>query len=84
MVSVSVSNAPTTPRSVTIHSGKDCQDPLVSSAGAIPLQPLSGGQVSRTIVSVPIQSFKSSNFVVAVRDATARQQALEACARMGP
>ena len=60
----------------------------MNSAGAmanvpIPLSPINGSQVSRTIVAVPISALRSGNYLVAVRNATQQQQAAQTCARLG-
>ncbi len=67
---------------VTLRSGSDCQD-AVAASSSIPLAPVLSGQPSRTIVAIPIASFKKSNFVVDVRDMTTREQFVQACAHLG-
>lgn len=68
---------------LTLEHGQTCTNAVVAGAHPMPLNPVSSGQVSRTFVAVPLQSLTSSNFVVAVRDATTRQQFAEGCAQLG-
>jgi hypothetical protein len=69
--------------SLSLAVGTNCQDAPGGAVAPIPLNPISAGQVSHTIVAIPIESFKNKNFAVSVRDATTRQQLLAACARIG-
>jgi hypothetical protein len=67
---------------LTIGNGDNCPDVEAASARPIRLKPINTGQTSRTFVAIPFDSFRKSNFVLDVRDATTRAQALEACARL--
>lgn len=69
---------------LTLRGGGDCTDARLASTQPIPLNPINTGHVSRTFVQMPIAAFSKSSFVVDVRDATTRQQALEGCAQLGP
>jgi hypothetical protein len=60
----------------SLQSGKDCSQ--LGSSGAQNLKPAITGQPSQTIVSLPITAI-TSNYVIAARDATARNQFAEAC-----
>ena len=51
-------------------------------ASAIPLNPVNSSQLSETIVSVPISELRSRDYLIAIQNATAREQAVEACARL--
>jgi hypothetical protein len=62
-----------------LHGGGDC---VRSGVAPIPLRPAFGGQVSQTVVALPIEKLTSSDYVVDARDATARSQFAEACARL--
>jgi hypothetical protein len=64
-----------------LHPGADCNGAAMSSRPIV-LNPINTGQTSKTFVSVPLESFKGKDFVVAVRDSTTRQQAVEACAHL--
>jgi hypothetical protein len=68
---------------LSLEGGNDCLDSRAAATRPIPLNPISTGQVSRTFVSIPIESFRKSNFVVDVRDATNRQRYVEGCAQLG-
>jgi hypothetical protein len=63
----------------SLHAGSDC---TVLPPKSIALAPARTGQRSRTIVSVPISSLTSSDYIVTAQDATARRQFEEACARL--
>ena len=66
---------------LSLRSGSDCMDARSAATRMIPLSPVSTGQVSQTIVSIPLSSFSTSHFVVDLRDATSRAQFAQACAR---
>jgi hypothetical protein len=68
---------------LTLEHGRTCSNAVVAGMHPMPLNPVSSGQVSRTFVSIPLQSLSSSDFVVAVRDSTTRQQFAEGCAQLG-
>jgi hypothetical protein len=66
---------------VTLHTGEDCQHPLVANAPQSPvLLNRFTGRTSTTIVNMPLTNLSSGNYLVRVRDATARAQAIDACA----
>ena len=71
---------PITNESLRLVSGSDCLD-MRRSAQSIALNPISG-RTSQTLVKVPFSSFRSHHFVVDVRNATARAQQAEACAKL--
>ena len=79
-VTVTFKAAPITNESLRLISGADCND-MRGSSPAIPLNSISG-RTSQTIVNVPLSAFRSHHFVVDVRNATARAQRAEACARL--
>lgn len=84
MINVTMFSGPPHLRpTLTLRGGGDCTDARLASTRPIPLNPVNTGQVSRTFIEMPIESFNKSNFVIDVRDATTRQQALEGCARLG-
>jgi hypothetical protein len=68
---------------VTLRTGADCQEPRVANAahGPIRLNPFTG-RTSETIVNLPLTNLQSGNYLLDVQNATARQQALDACARL--
>jgi hypothetical protein len=67
-----------------LYRGSDCVNPAGAMANVpIPLSPVNGSQVSRTIVALPLAKLQSGNYMVAVRNATQQQQAAQACARLG-
>jgi hypothetical protein len=84
MINVNMFSGPAHLRpKLVLLNGRDCTEARLASTKPIPLNPVNTGQVSRTFVEMPIESFGKSNYVVAVRDATTRQQALEGCAQLG-
>jgi hypothetical protein len=62
-----------------LHRGSDCAQAGVSP---IALNPAFGGQPSQTIVALPIENLASRDYVVDARNAVARSQFEEACARI--
>ena len=62
-----------------LHPGSDCNS--FGAANSIQLNPANTGVPSRTLVSLPITNLTSSDYVVAVRDATGSRQYQESCAR---
>lgn len=65
-----------------LYRGSDCVNRAGAMANApISLNPVNGGQESRTIVALPIAKLRG-NYMVAVRNATQQQQAAQACARL--
>jgi hypothetical protein len=70
---------------VTLRTGADCQEPRIANAarGPIQLNPFTG-QTSETVVNVPLTNLQSGNYLLDVQNATARQQAIDACARLSP
>ncbi len=83
MINVSMFAGPQNLRpTLELRPGADCNGASLASTRPIILNPINTGQVSQTFVSVPIESFQKNNFIVAVRDSTTRQQALQACAQL--
>lgn len=68
---------------MSLHNGKDCHDAGGSSSRDVALNPIGTGQISRTLVAIPFKAFSDGHYMVDVRDATSRAQAVEACARVG-
>ncbi|HEY4441341.1 MAG TPA: hypothetical protein VGN14_12855 [Candidatus Elarobacter sp.] len=82
-INVQLANPVGHPLSLAVVPGSDCVDNRETAlANAIPLNPVNSSQLSSTIVSVPINQLRGGNYVVQIRDATARQQITEACARL--
>ena len=82
-VSIQLLNPAGHPLSLAIVKGSDCVDNVESArASAIPLNPVNSSQLSTTVISVPINQLTSKNYLVQIRDATARNQITEACARL--
>ncbi|HYW52698.1 MAG TPA: hypothetical protein VE826_01945 [Dongiaceae bacterium] len=70
---------------VTLRTGADCQEPRIANAPRSPilLNPFTG-RTSETVVNVPLTSLRSGKYLLDVQNATARQQAIDACARLSP
>lgn len=83
MIDVTMFSRPSLASSLSLRSGADCADVPGSAAERVRLNPVSSGSASHTIVAIPLSAFTRSKFVVDVRDATAREQASEACALIG-
>jgi hypothetical protein len=82
LVDVTLSQPLGAAKTMTLMSGTDCIDGVDRRAATmIPLNPITG-KASRTLVQIPFSAFKPGHFIVDVRDATARTQLAEACARM--
>ncbi len=65
-----------------LRPGSDCMGARVANAPhAILLNPFTG-RVSQTVVSMPLTNLQSGNYLLDVRNATARQQAMDACANL--
>jgi hypothetical protein len=71
---------PTGPEALTLMSGADCTDVLQHSARSIALNPPQG-PVSSTLIAIPFSAFTSGSYVVDIRNATARANQADACAR---
>jgi hypothetical protein len=83
MVRVQLDNPAGHPTVLGVVRGQDCQGNIYSArASAIPLNPVNSSQLSETIVSVPISELRSRDYLIAIQNATAREQAVEACARL--
>ncbi len=83
LVRVQLDNPAGHPTVLGVVRGADCQGNIFSTrANTIPLSPVSASQVSETIVNVPLSELRSHDYLIAVQNATAREQALEACARL--
>ena len=69
---------------ITLHSGKQCHEPVYTGAAPtqVVLNPVSQ-QVSQTIVALPLENLQSGNYLVDVQNATSRSQFNTACARLG-
>lgn len=81
-VRVTLANPARTAPTLTLRPGRDCQEPRVANAPhSILLNPFTG-RVSETIVSLPLTNLQSGQYLLDVRNATARQQAIDACARL--
>jgi hypothetical protein len=82
-IRVQLANPTGHPLSLAVVRGSDCVDNRESALGAaIPLNPVNSSQMSETIVSVPMSALTSRDYLVQVRDATAREQITQACARL--
>ncbi len=67
---------------VTLRDGRDCLEPRVTNAPRMmQLNPFTG-RVSESIVQLPIESLRSGHYLLDVQNATARQQAIDACAQL--
>ncbi|MGP0090447.1 MAG: hypothetical protein ACLPKB_10900 [Xanthobacteraceae bacterium] len=64
----------------SLRSGSDCSSLGAANTNTVALAPARTGQPSQTIVSLPISSLTSKEYIVTAQDATARQQFQEACA----
>lgn len=84
LIEVSIFALPAFQPNLTLYSGTDCLESATAASRPIPLNPVSSGQTSQTIVAIPLTAFKSQHFVLDVRDATSREQVARACARLGP
>jgi ApbE superfamily uncharacterized protein (UPF0280 family) len=71
----------------TMYPGSECSNNRMMAAAAVRLKPTNmaavGGSQSDTIVALPIEKV-TSNYVVDVRNATTKAQAVAACAKLGP
>ncbi len=81
LVELKLDNGLSVPYNFSLHSGKDCTDSRYVGP-IVPLNPTGTGQVSRTLVAMPIEKIRSANYVVDARNATARKQFAMACARL--
>ena len=80
-ITVHLANPAANGTRVTLRTGRQCHDPLVAAAPApITLNPISQ-QVSQTVVALPLSNLQG-NYLVDVRNATARSQFAAACARL--
>ncbi|MEA2689660.1 MAG: hypothetical protein QOD51_2267, partial [Candidatus Eremiobacteraeota bacterium] len=70
---------------VTLRTGSDCEEPRIANAPHAPmlLNPFAG-RVSDTVVQLPLTNLSSGNYLLDVQTATARAQAIDACARLSP
>jgi hypothetical protein len=68
---------------VTLRSGMDCQHPIIANAPRSPilLNPFTG-RSSTTVVNLPLTDVSSGSYLVHVQNATARAQAIDACAHL--
>jgi hypothetical protein len=83
MVRVQLDNPAGHPTVLGVVRGQDCQGNILSSrASAIPLNPINSSQLSETIVNLPLSELSSRDYLIAIQNSTAREQAVEACARL--
>jgi hypothetical protein len=70
---------------VTLRTGADCQEPRIANAPRSPvlLNPFTG-RTSDTVVNLPLTNLRSGKYLLDVQTATARAQAIDACARLSP
>jgi hypothetical protein len=70
---------------VTLRTGSDCEEPRIANAPRSPvlLNPFTG-RVSDTVVQLPLTNLSAGNYLLDVQAATARAQAIDACARLAP
>lgn len=81
-VTVRFNTAPAAGTQLGLYRGSDCVNPAGAMANVpIPLSPVNGGQISQTIVALPLTKLRG-NYMVAVRNATQTQQAAQTCARL--
>jgi hypothetical protein len=80
IVTVTVHGSNFRTHALELHPGSDCN--AFGAGNAVALKPATTGVPSQTIVAIPIGNLKAQDYVVAVRDATARQQRAEACAHL--
>jgi hypothetical protein len=83
-IRVQLANPALTEPRVTLRSGRDCNEPRIAQAPRSPilLNPFTG-RTSTTIVNLPLTNLQSGNYLVDVRTATGRAQAMDACSRLG-
>ena len=67
---------------VTLRTGKDCEEPRIANAPHNMLLNPFTGQISETVVALPLTNLTSGNYLLDVQSATARAQAIDACARL--
>jgi hypothetical protein len=83
-IRVQLANPGATAPRVTLRSGRDCNEPRIAQAPRSPilLNPFTG-RTSETIVNLPLTNLQSGNYLLDVQSATGRQQAIDACSRLG-
>jgi hypothetical protein len=81
-IRVQLANPATTSTQLRLVPGSDCEDPRIADQPHVQLLNPFTGRISETIVSVPITQLRSQPFLLHVRDATARQQTIDACANL--
>lgn len=73
----------TAPGRIELRRGTDCNaNRNAAASSSIALNRVNDAHVSETIVDVPLDQLQSGNYLVAVRNATQRQQFYQACARL--
>jgi hypothetical protein len=84
-VRVQLANPARSEPRVTIRTGQDCEEPRIANAPRSPmlLNPFTG-QTSETVVALPLNHLSSGTYLLDVQSATAREQAIDACARLAP
>jgi hypothetical protein len=82
-IRVELKNPALSESKVTLRTGRDCQEPRVANAPHSPilLNPFTG-HTSDTIVNVPLNNLSSGKYLLDVQTATARAQAIDACAHL--
>ena len=82
-IRVQLANPATSAPRVTLRTGSDCQEPRIAHAPHAPvlLNPFTG-RTSDTVVNLPLTNLASGKYLVHVQDATARAQAIDACAHL--
>ena len=82
-IRVQLSNPAVVEPRVTLRSGRDCNEPRIAQAPRSPilLNPFTG-RTSTTIVNLPLTNLSSGNYLIDVRTATQRAQALDACVKL--
>jgi len=80
-IRVELATPPESGTSLSMRPGSDCTSPYVANAPhSILLNPFTG-RVSETVVDVPLNNIQGS-YLVDLQNATARQQSIDACARI--
>ncbi|MBV8367479.1 MAG: hypothetical protein JO036_00895 [Candidatus Eremiobacteraeota bacterium] len=82
-IRIDLANPARTEPTVTLRSGSDCQHPIIANAPHSPilLNPFTG-RTSTTVVNLPLTAVSSGDYLVHVQNATARAQAIDACAHL--
>jgi hypothetical protein len=82
-IRVQLANPSASAPRVTLRTGADCQEPRIAHAPRSPiLLNRFTGRTSETIVNLPLTNLSSGKYMVDVQTATARAQAIDACAHL--